>query len=136
MSALIKPKPAADTKEGLLANLGDLSGIEIGKIQVLLAIYVRPQVTASGIALTQKYQKEDIYQGKVGLVVKIGSGCTFDHLDRPPQLHDWVVVRPSDTWPFDINTDTKALFADEFTPCRLAYQDHIRAVVGHPGMVW
>ena len=79
----IKPKPAEiDPKADILAKLGDLSHIEIANNEVLLAIYMRPEMSAGGIVLTANYRKEDEYQGKVGLVVKIGSACRFQRTDE------------------------------------------------------
>lgn len=124
----------ADPKQEILTKLGDLSHFEMIRNEVLLAIYVRPDTTPGGIAITQKYQKEDEYQGKVGLVVKIGPGCEFFNLDI--KLHDWVVVRPSDTWQLDVNADPKALTRQDFVPCRLVVDSQIRARIASPQMVW
>lgn len=123
-----------DPKRDILEKLGDLSHFEIANNEVLLAIYERPDTTPGGIALTQKYRKEDVYQGKVGLVVKIGPRCQFSSVDI--QLHDWVVTRASDTWALDVNADPKALTQEDFVPCRLVFDDQIRARIAHPSMVW
>jgi hypothetical protein len=123
-----------DPKREILDKLGDLTQFEVARNEVLLAIYVRPDTTPGGIAVTQKYRKEDVYQGKIGLVVKIGPGCQFPNVKI--ELHDWVVVRPSDTWALDVNADPKALMETEFVPCRLVFDDQIRARISYPGMVW
>lgn len=142
--ASLKKTAEPDTKQEILDKLGDLSHFEIANNEVLLAIYQRPDKTAGGIALTAKTQKEDIYQGKVGLVVKIGSACRFQRHDPVRnvsygldiQIHDWVVVRPSDTWPLDVNADPNALLQSDFVPCRLVFDDLIRARITHPSMIW
>jgi len=113
-----------DPREELLAKVGDVSDFEIAHNEVLIAIYMRPEKTRGGIVMVPSNLKEDLFQSKVGLVLKIGPGCVFKHVDV--QLHDWVVTRPSDTWALDVN----------FEPCRLAYDDQIRARVKEPGMVW
>lgn len=133
-----------DPKREILERLGDLSAIEIAQNEVLLAIYIRSEKTAGGIVLTAQNLKEDRYQGKCGLVVKIGSACRFVRKDAATgieygldiKLHDWVVVRPSDTWPLDINSDTNGLQVQDFVQCRLAYDDQIRLRVSDPRMVW
>lgn len=134
--AATKPRPGAeyDPKQEILDKLGDLSTVEMARNEVLLAIYRRPEKTAGGIILTHNNLKEDVYQGKVGLVVKIGPGCVFPNIDI--QLHDWVVVRPSDTWALDINGDPKALKQEDFVPCRLVFDDHIRLRIANPSIVW
>lgn len=121
-------------RQEILNKLGDLSKAELSRNEVLLAIYRRPEKTPGGIILTHNNLKEDIYQGKVGLVVKIGPGCQFPNLNI--KLHDWVVVRPSDSWALDVNADPDALKREDFVPCRLVFDDQIRMRVAHPGMVW
>src|ERR1700744_6276394 len=107
MSAVLKSKqndPAVQLKRDILGKIGDVSDFEIAQNEVLLAIYQRPEMTSGGIVLAPQTLKEDIYQGKVGLVVKIGAHCQFDRTDPytniktgiPISLHAWVVVRPSD----------------------------------------
>lgn len=133
-----------DPKQEILEKLGDLSNVEVAQNEVLLAIYMRPEKTPGGIILTDNNRKEDRYQGKVGLVVKIGSACRFVRHDSERdiiygldiKLHDWVVVRTSDSWTLDVNTDPRALKYDEFVPCRLVYDDQIRMRISNPGMVW
>jgi hypothetical protein len=137
-------QPKFDPKEDILARLGDLSHLEIAQNEVLLAIYVRPEKTAGGIFLTANIRKEDVYQGKVGLVVKIGAACSFTQedpyagqkIDLPIELYDWVVVRPSDTWALDINGNATALKYEDFVPCRLVRDRHIRLRIENPEVIW
>lgn len=147
MSAVFKSKqndPSEEQKREILKKLGDVSGFEIAQNEVLLAIYQRPELTAGGIALVSQTLKEDIYQGKVGLVVKIGEHCQFDRADPytniqtgiPISLHDWVVVRPSDTWALDINMHSETLSKKDFVPCRLVKDKDIRAKIPHPAVIW
>lgn len=147
MSAVMKSKQndsAADLKRELLAKLGDVSEFEIAQNEVLLAIYQRPELTSGGIALVRPTLIEDKYQGKVGLVIKIGEHCQFDRTDPytdiqtgiPISVHDWVVVRPSDTWALDINMNPETLSSKDFVACRLVKDKDIRAKIPHPGVVW
>lgn len=137
-------EPKYDPKAEILAKLGDISGIEIAQNEVLIAIYMRPEKTSGGIVLPHQNLKEDRYQGKCGLVVKIGSACRFTRKNETTgveyglniQLHDWIVVRPSDTWALDINSDIDALQVQDFVQCRLAYDDQIRMRVTDPRMIW
>lgn len=136
--------PAAQLKRDILAKIGDVSGFEIAQNEILLAIYQRPETTSSGIIQVAQTLKEDIYQGKVGLVLRIGEHCQFDRVDPytniqtgiPISLHDWVVVRPSDTWALDINMKSDALSSKDFVACRLVHDKDIRAKIPHPGVIW
>lgn len=143
-SALKKSAPEPDEKQAILDKLGDLSQVQIAQNEVLVAIYVRSEFAPGGmIALTQKTRKEDVYQGKVGLVVKIGSACRFERTDAngvtygiPIALHDWVVTRPSDTWALDINPNGTAYDPDSSITCRLVFDDQIRMKIPNPSMIW
>jgi len=143
-SVLKKSDPILDEKEAILSKLGDLSAVQIAQNEVLVAIYIRPEKSAGGILLTDRTRKEDNYQGKVGLVVKIGSACRFERYDAARnitfgldiQLHDWVVTRPSDTWALDVNGGEDTSDPKAFTNCRLVFDDQIRMKIPNPGMIW
>jgi hypothetical protein len=143
-SALKKLADEVDPKSELLERVGDLSGIEVAQNECLIATYMRPEMTAGGIVLPHQNLKEDQYQGKVGLVVKIGAACRFVRTDEktgvtfgvPIELHDWVVVRTSDTWPIELNPRTDNSDPREFVKCRLVYDDQIRMKIPHPTLVW
>lgn len=140
----LKRAPLDEAKQEILDRLGDLSHFEIAANEVLLAIYQRPEMTQGGILLPAQSLKEDIYQGKVGLVVKIGTACSFDVSDAYTdtvfklsiQLYDWVVVRPSDTWALDINGNQKVIEKKDFVACRLVKPRNIRARIQNPLSVW
>jgi co-chaperonin GroES (HSP10) len=119
-----------DPKNKLLDELGDLSEIELFHNQVLLAVYIRPQKTRSGLYLTDKHTDEDRYQSKVGLLVKTGpqafeqDGNWFSGLDFKD--HDWLVFRPSDGWSITVNG----------VLCRIFDDINIRGRIPHPDAVW
>ena len=69
---------AVDPKQKLLEDLGDLSTVEIFNNQILVAVYIRPNKTKSGIYLSDQSREEDKVQGKVGLVVKKGPSAFVD----------------------------------------------------------
>jgi hypothetical protein len=126
--------PSSDLKQSIIDKIGDLSDYQLAPGEVLLVIYQRPEMTAGGIILTPQNLKEDIYQGKSHLVVKIGEGCDFFGLDV--RLHDWVVVRPSDGWAIDINPRPNILDRKDYVPCRHVLPKYIRAKIPHPAFVW
>jgi co-chaperonin GroES (HSP10) len=146
MSTALKSRDAApdDPKQELLDKLGDLTEAVIAQNEVLIATYKRPKMSAGGIIMPDQNLKEDQYQGKVGLVVKIGEACRFVRTDphtgvtygTPIALHDWVVVRTSDTWTLEINGHRGVSDPRAFVWCRLVYDDQIRMKVPYPEMVW
>jgi co-chaperonin GroES (HSP10) len=131
-------------KHAIIDKVGDLSGFEIAQNELLVAIYMREEKTPGGIVLPHQNLKEDLYQAKAHLVLKIGSACRFVRTDErtgvkfgiPVNVFDWVVLRPSDAWALDINMRPSVLDRRDFVPCRMIYDDMIRAKISHPSMVW
>jgi co-chaperonin GroES (HSP10) len=124
-------KHEVDPKKDLLAALGDTSGVDVFNNAVLVAIYVRPNRTKSGIILTDNYTSEDRIQGKVGLVVKKGPRAFVDErgewfVDANINEGDWVIFRPSDGWAINVNG----------VACRLIDDTAIRGTVDQPDRVW
>ena len=141
----LKPKSQPDSeRQQILDKLGDLSHVKIAQNEFLMAIYVRSNRSPSGLYLTDKTVKEDVYQGKVGLVVKISDHCLFQRVDPktgatygiPVKLYDWIVVKPSDGLAMDVNADPEVLKRDDFVTCRLMYDDMVRMVIDNPNTVW
>ena len=127
----MKMAHAIDPKTELLQEVGDIKEVEIFNNQILCAIYIRPQKTKSGIILTEKYVDEDKYQGKIGLVLKMGpeafvddSGKWFKNMKI--KVGDWVVFRPSDGWSVSINGKS----------CRILDDVAIRGRVQSPDIIW
>jgi hypothetical protein len=150
----IDPVAYLDTKQEILDKIGDLSGFEIANNEVLVAIYMRPSTYGGIIETTDRSRIEDRYQGKASLVLKIGSACRFVRQEPirnpvtgeiegegvaygiPIAVGDWVVVRTSDTWAFDYSPGRNSTNPKDCIPCRLVFDDQIRAKISHPGLVW
>jgi len=118
-----------DPKKKLLEELGDISNVELFHNQVLLAVYLRPEKTKSGLILTANHLDEDRYQSKVGLLVKRGplafeqdgnwfTGVTF-------QDHDWLIFRPSDGWSITVNGVLCRIFDDISIKGRAPHPDSV-----------
>jgi len=127
MSALIMAHDG-DPKQKLLDEIGDLSQVELFNNQILVAVYVRPTKTKSGLYLTDKYAEEDKFQGKVGLLVGMGpaafqddSGQWFNNASF--NLHDWLVYRPSDGWSITINGVLCRMLSDTQVKMRIPTPD-------------
>jgi co-chaperonin GroES (HSP10) len=120
-----------DPKQKLLDDIGDISAFEIFNNQILIAIYIRPNKTKSGIYLSDQSREEDKVQGKVGLVVKKGPAAFVDETsewfkDISVDLNDWVVIRPSDGWAITVNN----------VLCRIVDDTAVRGKIDVPDRVW
>lgn len=122
---------AADPKQALLDAVGDLSNYDIFHNQILVATYVRPEKTAGGIIRPGQNVDEDEYQGKVGLVVKVGPSAFLDNEENDFQgqsisVGDWVVYRTGDGWQLTIRD----------TACRILTDRTIRLRIKNPGDIF
>jgi co-chaperonin GroES (HSP10) len=120
----------ADPAETVRKAVGDISQIEITGVQILVGTYLRPAKTGGGIILTEKIRDEDIYQGKVGLVLKVAEGAFVDGPDAKfngftVKEGDWVFYRVADGFSMSINGHH----------CRLIEDVHIRGRVPSPDIV-
>lgn len=127
-----------DPKEALWEKVGDISELKVFGSDVLVAIYMRPEKTKSGIILTDNMRGEDAHQGKVGLIVKMGPHAFIDedgNKFRDIIEGDWVVFRSSDGWPVTLNTSNSAATKDAVL-CRIITDINIRMTVSSPDLVY
>lgn len=122
---------AEDPAKVLTDKIGDLSGIEIFHNQVLLAVYMRPEMTAGGLHLPQRHTDEDRFQSKIGLLLKVGSeafkddtGVWFNGVEF--KVGEWLLFRPSDGYQITVNKE----------PCRLLTDTAIKGRVAHPDLIY
>ena len=115
----------------ITAKLGDISDVHLYFNSILVVTYLRPEKTQSGIFLTDNTRKEDEWQGKAGLVVKIGPTAFKD--DGQALFHgqnvsvgDWIVYRPSDGWDVTVNG----------TRCRILQDINVKLRIPAPDVVW
>jgi hypothetical protein len=149
----------ADQKAAILADLTPkLADIRVLRNRVLVCTYVEAEVTAGGILKPQSRIDESKYQGKVGLVLKIGPlAFDFDeivqeaeaaHHNDPgreygehllevsrqhgiPLVGDWVFFRASDTWDCGL-----AVEPGKGVHCRFINDDSIVGVITDPSSIW
>jgi co-chaperonin GroES (HSP10) len=93
-------------------------------------VYERPDRTKGGVLLADRTREEDLYQGKVGLVVKLGNLAFVEdesHVwgERKPKEGDWVCYRVGDTFPFIVGKRT----------CRFVQDVNVRAILHRPDIV-
>lgn len=120
-----------DPANTLKKDLGDLSKVEVFNNQLLVAVYIRPQKTKSGIILTDKTTDEDRFQSKIGLVVKKGPAAFDDQTGEwfkgiSIEEDDWIIFRPSDGWSITVNG----------VLCRLIEDVNVKGRVKHPDQIW
>jgi len=117
-----------DPAELLLEKLGDIGKIHVFNTYVLYAIYERPKVTKGGIHLTDNTTGEDEYQGKVGLIIKVGPMVNDEHESRGAKLEpgQWIAVRASDGWALKVNG----------VLCRMVNEKSIHMAIPAPDTIW
>lgn len=126
-----------DPKKDIMKRVGkQLQAMDIFGNNILVATYVRPKMARHGklvLELADTTRKEDEYQGKVGLVLKLGPMAYVD--DETTQFHgqnvkvgDWVVYRPADGWSLEL--------PDGQVKCRMLIEASIRMRIPSPDAVW
>ena len=143
MKALAMKHEVSPSEEIFAALQSTLDQIDVLGAHVLVAIYQRPTVTKGGVHLPDKFKDEDIYQGKVGLVLKLGplafqedeahrwsapatgSGSAGTG-ERVPTVGDWVAFRTSDGWPMILNEKH----------CRMVEDINFRLILQQPDVVY
>ena len=127
-----------DPKQAILDKVGDLNDVECFGSDVLVAVYMRPERTKSGIILTDNMRGEDAHQGKVGLIVKMGPTAYLDEDGdkfRDINVGDWCVFRSSDGWPVTLSTSRNGATRDA-TLCRIITDINIRMTISSPDIVF
>jgi hypothetical protein len=83
---------AKDPKKAIMDAVGDLSRVELCRDLVLVGRYISPDKVGS-IYIPQQSIGEDEFQGRVGLILKIGPlAFKYDDYNGPDfQVGDWVV---------------------------------------------
>lgn len=119
-----------DVAKKLVESLGDLSGIELFHGQALLAVYLRPTKTKSGLYLPEDHVADDKFQSKVGLLIKKGpeafndtSGQWFSGLTI--NEGDWLFYRPADGWGITVNGVLCRMFEDISIKGRIPHPDAV-----------
>lgn len=115
----------------IIKLIGDLSTVNVKFNMVLLATYFRPEKTAGGIIRPDANKAEDEWQGKVGLVMKLGPKAYVDDDEtvfggEKIATGEWAVYKIGDTWSLNING----------YPCRMIRDSSIKLTVKDPNMVF
>lgn len=131
--------PVAEAKK-LFARVGDLSGIKLFGNRILVAKFERTTVGTSGLLhAAPKTQLEDQYQGKVGLVLKVGPTAFVDD-----EAHGIVwngdSVKPGD-WVFyyyadGIDMDVCPIGSTDQVHCKLLREGDVNGIVPRPDFLF
>jgi co-chaperonin GroES (HSP10) len=118
---------AEDPAKAICEIVGNLDDFEIIGDRVLIGIYMRPEKTKGGIIRPDANKEEDVYQGKVGLVLKWGPDAfknpeTGDMYEQVANVGEWVVFKVGDGWQLEVNK----------MPCRMIKDANIIAKIKDP----
>lgn len=122
---------AANPRMAIIKAVGDLTEQKVFSDMVLVGTYIRNEKTSGGIIRPTDNVAEDIWQGKVGLVLKAGPLAyadweTDEQKGQAAQIGTWVVYAIKDGWGIELNG----------TPCRLIPYERIRMRITDPTMVF
>ena len=127
-----------DPKRALLDAAGPLIDYEVFHNLVLVATYVPPEKIGS-IIIADRSMAEARFQGKMGLVLKVGPTAFIDD----PRVKfggvtvepgDWVLYRPSDAMELFIKDYTG--LANDGLSCRLIEDAFIKGRVSNPALIY
>lgn len=126
-----------DQRQALLdATREAISHIDLMRNRVLVATYVEPAKTAGGIILPDRALDESRFQGKVGLILKMGP-MAFRFPDeissQMPVVGDWIFYRPSDAMEMGVRIVGTAR---DGVICRQIHDDNVIGIVDNPDLVW
>lgn len=116
-------------------NLGDLSDFKVLGSNVLVATYIAPRTTSGGIILSDKGVDEDRWQGKVGLVLKVGEdafkynytpGGAYEFTGTAPKAGDYITFHTSDARELSVRG----------VSCKLIDASLIRMIVPSPDDIY
>lgn len=130
-----KISQSQDTKSATLEAIGSkaLEAYSLFEDDVLLATYIAPEKSVGGIIRPGRNIDEDRFQGKCGLLLKVGpTAFVYNRSSErafegtKPEINSWVVYRPSDGWEISLNG----------VSCRLIRANMLRGMVTDPSVVW
>lgn len=146
MSALIKPPSLVGIEEDPLAKMvrelrghinGDLPDFKIWNNNILVFKFIRTHHSKNIVAAAET-QREDMWQGKVGMVIKMGPSAFVDDASlgikfygQKVQPGDWVMYRSSDGIDWDYlppNVPVRIHF-------RILTDAHIQMTVPRPDVI-
>lgn len=136
----VSPPPSPRTAHDIAADRIRAAKVDLTKVRVtmnsiLILPHKLPEKTTGGIYLADRTKDEDRWQGKVGLVLKIGPTAFHDDAVNKfggdsVKPGDWVLTRATDGYEIQLGGRSDGIV------CKLVSDTHIRAVVDDPDMVF
>ena len=126
----------SDPKGALWESLGGtVDHVTPKPYELIVGTYIRPEQTKGGIFIPDRTLTEDRFQGKVGLVLKLGEFCFEDDAKAKwgsfkPAVGDWVIYRASDSWEVFLGDGR------EGTSCRFVHESNIVGLTDNPELVF
>lgn len=122
----------AEQRERILEDvLPKIKGMKILRNRILVATYTTPEKTAGGIIRPDRNLDESRYQGKVGLVLKLGPFAGYFNDDplpsHVPTVGDWIFYRASDTWECAVAPGVS---------CRVIFDDCVMGILEDPESIY
>lgn len=130
---------ASDPRRAIMEAVGDLAGHQVLKDLVLVATYIEPEKTKGGIILTPKRIEESRYQGKVGLILKLGPTAfkydgQYPYEGPLPKVGDWVKYHPGNAREFFLGGPGGD--GNSGISCRHISSELIDAIIDDPEKIW
>lgn len=118
-------------------NVGDLRDFNLFPTDVLVAHFERTKLPGSTLFAARQTKTEDRFQGKVGLILKLGTQAYVDAIDAKfhgfsPRAGDWAVYKNTDGREMDIVAAGKVTK----TLVRVLKDGEIYLTVNRPDRVW
>lgn len=128
MVAAIAMKHETDPREVIYGKVGNIKDFAVWNDRVLVAIYERPEMTVGKIIVPPGSRKEDQFQGKACLVLKVGPLVNINPDLRGNTLSegDWILANASDGWQLTIGSQL----------CKVLNEKTIHMRVPNPDAVW
>lgn len=135
-----------DPRDALMRAAGPLTDYEVFHDLILVATYIRPPMMMKDVKgndvefhYTDRALEEDRFQGKIGLVLKVGPTAFTDGAGKwyggvTVEPGDWVMYRPSDGIELFIKDHTGK--ANDGLPCRLFSDTSILGRVTGPALIY
>lgn len=119
-------------KDLVLEKLGNV--IETATVlgsDILIATYIKPRRTSGGIILTDKTVNEDRWQGKAGLILKLGETAfkydgAYEYKGTVPDVGQYVAFHTSDSREIGING----------VSCRILDSQFVRMIIADPDAIY
>ena len=120
-----------DAAKRLILNemlpLVEESGLRAVGEDIIMAVYIRANQRTAGGIIVPDTNREDEFQGKIGLVISMGPLCQGEQFEnyfagKPPKVGDWIGINVNETKTFVLGKRT----------CRSVEWRYVRFMIDQP----